>query len=86
MLGVQEKKTFKYYILRQGNLGVVGCVDIPKGLEVRSSVYVADYEEMVVILSDKSFGRIDRKDYCLRSVFKFPENILDLVYCGRMKA
>jgi hypothetical protein len=60
LIGIQEKYTYKYYMIRINNYSTIGIVDIPKGIQILYSLYLANYSEIILVLSDKSFAFIDR--------------------------
>lgn len=85
IIGIQEKHTHKYYLVRSNSYNVSGIVDIPKNVYVNLSLYLPDYQEIIIILSDKTFAIIDRKDCEIKKAFKIPETVIDVHYIECMK-
>ena len=74
MIGVQEKYSFKFYMIRIKNFNTFGIVDIPKNVHVQLSKYLLNFEEILVVLSDKTLAYVDRKDFILKRCVKLPES------------
>lgn len=85
ILGVQEKYTFKYYLIKLNNYSTIGIVNIPKDVKVLHTIYLHDYHEILLFLSDKTVSFIDRKDYTLRRTIKLPESISEVQYIQKLK-
>ena len=83
--GIQEKRSDKFYIIRLQNFAIVGALKMEKSIYVKASIYIPDFDEYIFVLSDKTFGKLDMKDFVLRCNFKLPENVLDIIYSKRLK-
>ena len=85
LIGIQEKYTFKFYQIRYSNYTTIGIINLSKDIKVTLSVYLPDFQEILIALSDKTFGFIDRKDYQLKRMFKQNESIVDIQYALQIK-
>lgn len=85
-IGIQEKRTDKFYIIRLHNFSIVGVLKMEKGITVKVSQYIPDFDEYIFVLSDKTFGRLDMKEFILKWTCKLPENVHDIIYSKKLKA